>query len=434
METARRARRQRRQERRSLKPGTLGWLVLSLIVVTGCGTAAPQAGHAAPQAGHAAPQAGHAAQQAGYTAASARGTVQLVRATGQQPGPVIGPISATFISASTGWLLAVAPCRTLYCTSLRMRKTTDGGRHWFAVRPPPVRMSNWPPGLDGKPWGPSGSVDSVVFATASDGWAYGPGLWATTDGGASWHWVRTHGMSVISLATARHRAVAVFSRYRHHQLMFQVRRALAGSDSWRPVAGASGRGLGTVAASGRTGYLSVVPIGRHGFVVPDRPVLLLAGPVSGAGRWQRRPMPCHRGRIDIGDFGAPIAAARDSDLLLACAGEPYLGLQSKRAFESTDGGRRWRRLANPYYGGYLGNVSLTAAGTIFWSGQRSSLWVSRDHGRSWHRSASLSNGDGMVAEMTTSTQGFAFADGLSPAGQIWLTRNDGRTWTMTVIR
>ena len=40
------------------------------------------------------------------------------------------------------------------------------------------------------------SVGSVTFADARNGWLYGPGLWATHNGGASWHKVDTHGAQV----------------------------------------------------------------------------------------------------------------------------------------------------------------------------------------------------------------------------------------------
>src|SRR5258708_4039276 len=50
----------------------------------------------------------------------------------------LSAISASFISASAGWLLAVPPCAGYVrpCQTLLLRKTTDGGRAGVAVPPP----------------------------------------------------------------------------------------------------------------------------------------------------------------------------------------------------------------------------------------------------------------------------------------------------------
>jgi hypothetical protein len=52
-------------------------------------------------------------------------------------------------------------------------------------RSSPARVSSWPTVIfgDGPPEIPPGAVNSVLFASRLDGRAYGPGLWATHDGG-----------------------------------------------------------------------------------------------------------------------------------------------------------------------------------------------------------------------------------------------------------
>ena len=70
------------------------------------------------------------------------------------------------------------------------------------------------------------------------------------------------------------------------------------------------------------------------------------------------------------------------------------------------------------------------------SGGRSDVYISRDGGRSWHTSRSLLRadiGDGLAATMITNRAGFVLQAGLY-YGQIWLTRNDGRTWKPVTIR
>ncbi len=382
-------------------------LSAGLCALAACGTVAP----APPGPTSAPPQAGRQVRPG----AAARAAVHRARR-------LLGPVSASFVSASTGWLLGIRPCRKRTCSTLQMRKTTDGGRRWLAVPAPPAPA--W-----STPRSPAGSVSQVAFADAADGWAFGPGLWATHDGGASWHRVGTHGLAVTSLAASDGRAVATFSRCGRQSRCdrFAVYAAAITADNWRPVRGAAGRGFATVITSGKTGYLSVGPRGAFG-----RPALL-AGPASGAARWRRRPVPC---RQVWGLDGLALGASRRGTLVLGCASQPGAGQQPKRAYLSADGGRTWRRLAAPPSSGYLGQVTVTPAGTIMISGTRSDVYISRDGGRSWHTSRSLLTadiGDGLTATMITNRAGFVLQDSLY-YGQMWLTHDDGRSWKPITIR
>ncbi|MHB8451933.1 MAG: WD40/YVTN/BNR-like repeat-containing protein, partial [Mycobacteriales bacterium] len=103
------------------------------------------------------------------------------------------PVSESFVSDSVGYLLGAAPCSSPPCTSLL--RTTDGGRSFAGVPAPRVGLANeaaTPPGQ---------SVVAVRFADPSDGFVYGPELWVTHDGAASWHQVSLPG-PVIDLAAA----------------------------------------------------------------------------------------------------------------------------------------------------------------------------------------------------------------------------------------
>jgi len=93
-------------------------------------------------------------------------------------GPVprgFGPESFTAISELSWWLLGSAPCASPPCTSIV--RTTDGGRTFRGIPAPRTQR-----------------VSQLRFADQRDGFAYGPGLWVTHDGGGQWNQVPLSGL------------------------------------------------------------------------------------------------------------------------------------------------------------------------------------------------------------------------------------------------
>jgi hypothetical protein len=227
------------------------------------------------------------------------------------------------------------------------------------------------------------------------------------------------------MAAGNGRVIAVWSRCPHgKQCVATVYSSPVGADAWKPVPGTAGAGADVVIA-GLTGYATE----SRGGMSPA----LLAGPASGTARWQARQVPC-RGR-ELGSGVLPLAAAGDV-LVLGCGGQPGVGNQIKRLYLSHDGGRTWRRLAGLPFPGYLGAVSVTPAGTIFASGGRSDVYMSRNRGQTWHVSPSLrraDSADGLAATMITSSEGFALQASIYYK-QIWFTYDGGRHWTPVTVR
>ncbi len=141
--------------------------------------------------------------------------------------------------------------------------------------------------VSGAPSGSSG-VSQVRFYNASDGWAFGPQLWATHDGGQHWTRIRTRGLRVTALETAGQRVFAVWARCSGGGADFAsgctssaLYSAPPGSDQWTPVPGA-GTGY---SLTGTANSSALVLTGSRGdLLTPDG--TLLSGPVSGPGAWQ----------------------------------------------------------------------------------------------------------------------------------------------------
>ena len=99
--------------------------------------------------------------------------------TTTQPAEPTGfdPADFTAINATHWWVLG---CRQGECPAIA--KTSDGGDNWNIVGAP----SAWgnPASQPGQ-----GTIDNAMhlrFADTKDGWAFGPGLYATHDGGNTW--------------------------------------------------------------------------------------------------------------------------------------------------------------------------------------------------------------------------------------------------------
>jgi photosystem II stability/assembly factor-like uncharacterized protein len=273
-----------------------------------------------------------------------------------------------------------------------------------------------------------GSVSQIRFADPRDGWAFGPGLWATHDGGAHWHRIGTSGAGVFQLAAADGRVVALLSRGGaatpgSGSLPFDVRTSPAGADAWRQVPGASGAGEADLAVAGRTAYV----VSSRVFLASSvAPAMLLAGPADGSARWHRYPLPCP------GDWVVTLTTG--PGVVMSCAGIGFHPTPT-RVYQSVDGGRSWQHLAGLVLEDSVGSVSVAPDGTILVSGTYSGVLMSRDGGRSWHPvpavddSQAVQGGGIVTAVMVTDQLGYAVVTG----DAFWLTHDGGHTWTALTV-
>jgi photosystem II stability/assembly factor-like uncharacterized protein len=359
--------------------------------------------------------------------AMVRTSASSAAAAPAKPAKRIDVLSASFVSPSTGWLLAELPCahQVNPCrTTALMRETVNGGRTWFAVPAPPG-----PPADMYQSSPPSGGVGRVLFTSTRDGWAAGPSLWRTTDGGATWRRVRVPG-PVADFTVVGGRMFAVIGGCDSAgNCAYRGYAAAVGADTWRPASGTAVTGAGgspvQLAVSGSVVYLLAITEGL------GKPVLL-AGTVTGSARWRPLPEPC------AAAYSAAVAAAAGW-LFLGCAGEPGAGNQLKTAYVSRDGGRKWHQVASPPFNGYLRSATMSPDGTVFLSGERMDVYISRDRGGRWHVSPSLASPAGladagfpMLAATLTDTFGVVIQQGIYTQ-QVWLTRDGGSNWTPATV-
>jgi photosystem II stability/assembly factor-like uncharacterized protein len=357
-------------------------------------------------------------------------------AAGVLPGLAPAPLSVTFVGTSTGWVLgqstSAAQCDLPTAPDcLVLRRTDTGGGTWQLAGAPPTH-------------GPSGAtgVSQVRFLDTSNGWAFGPQLWATHDAGQIWTPVQTHGLRVISLEARGQRVFAVLARctgagpaFARHCTRFTVYSSPAGSDQWTPAPGPV-PGTGHAAAGA-----ALVPTGTTAYLVsPDG---VLYGASLAGGGWQPAagtatgpvPLPCRPGTAqpDGQPSRALLAATTSTGLALLCAGPPTGGQQQKTLYSTQDGGRNWHRAGNPPVAGTAASLSGSPSGTLVLA---TSLGIetSTDGGATWATAgASVPPGGFSYVGMTTDTQGMAVPAGPGPPA-IWFTYDGARTWRSSPVR
>jgi hypothetical protein len=328
-------------------------------------------------------------------------------------------------------------CATRYCTSVA--RTADAGKTWTGVPAP----------LTGPPDGATG-VGQIRFLNPENGWAFGPELYATHDGGRVWTRVSTNGRRVTDLETVNGRAFALFAScsgtgpaIAGQCTSYTLYSSPASGEDWTPV-GASTSGLTGGGQAGEHGSAAIVLTGADGHLLaPDG--MLYAGPTDGSAPWQavaRIPPACAVGQAqaDGQPAGALLAAADATALVLACALPPVPGgAQKKLIFASADGGVGWHPIepvtAGPAFVAPAALATATSlaaspAGTVV-LGTNQGIDVLPAGARSWQRAA-LTGAPAPAAGfsfvgMTTDEQGVAVpAD--ATAGTVWFTFDGGRDW------
>jgi hypothetical protein len=317
-------------------------------------------------------------------------------ATGPTGGPVppgFQPMSVTFVSPSEGWVLGTAPCSHAPCTSVV--RTTDGGHSWIGI---PAPVTTW--------------VTTMRFADPSDGFAYGPQLWVTHNGGVRWYRVRQVPGHIVDLEAS---AGVVYAASENSADRVRIYRSPAGRDDWHAVKGLP---------SFYSGAIPVITLhGTAAWILADSRVY--ASPTGSS--WVRESFQCPS------DWGLTSLAAYNSEhITVLCTGDAGLGSTSKLVYASANGGARFTRAGAPPRGGDGGLLAEPTPRHLFIATASGATWlyVSNNGGRTWHSALTLTDGGKGWADFgfTTTSQGVAIEGEPAIGSRLFMTWNAGKTW------
>lgn len=331
------------------------------------------------------------------------------------PSPTTGieadfaPRSATFISADEGWVLGSTACGSDRCPVIA--HSIDGGRTWARTEAPATTLSTAPGLAD-----PTTGIAGIRFADRQHGWAYGPELWATRDGGRTWDEMPLPaplaGAPVVALeAAAEHVHVVAAAIEAPPAPGFRIASSPIDEDAWQVTSVRVELGAGPVPEA------QLVLAGSAGWVLAvNRVVIDGARLVDGS--WESWRPAC-------ADSGGPavLAAWSETGLLAMCDVGLWAEPAGEHLFVSIDGGDTFveRNAVLPF-----DSADLAAAPTdsAFFVKAGSLLVASFDGGGSW--ATVLETGPTTTAGylgFTTRNHGVFIDDtGMS------ITRDGGHTW------
>jgi hypothetical protein len=342
--------------------------------------------------------------------------------SGNPVPPNFKPSSLTAVSSQTIFTIGQAgtpgQCATIYCTSVA--RTQNAGSTWAGLPAP----------LTGSPDGATG-VGQIRFLEGINGWAFGPQLWATHDGGEHWQQISTSGQRVIDVETVGERAFAIEATctgtgadYAAQCISFTLYSTPAKTNDWTRVGGSTS-GLTTASASSAALILTE----SRGFLLaPDG--TLYSGPVNGSGEWQSvHQIPCSPGQAqaDGEPSGALLGALSSSSLILDCT-------QTGAIYLSSDAGQSWQRASVTSPAGTATSIAASQAASVILATSQG-IEVLPIGSTTWRAAALTSSPAGgfTFVGMTNSVDGMALpAD--SSAGTVWFTTDGGLSWAPSPVQ
>jgi photosystem II stability/assembly factor-like uncharacterized protein len=288
---------------------------------------------------------------------------QLVGANGADSSPTLRLADLTFLTGGEGWALATEPCDRPPCTVVA--RTQDGGRTWHRIAAPGAYL--WEEdSCATKQRRLSPCVENLRFASPQVGYAFGPELFTTRNGGQSWR--QEGGPTTLALATAGGHVIRVIQGAGVDVDQVQ-RQAIETPGAWQTLPLEVAGGMGPLLTDGATIFL-----------VPNVAVgQAIYRSLDGGDTWARLPSPCDAGGTNIADA----AMTPGGHLAVLCFSYPATAYVKTSADNgATFGVDHAVPLPSPYAN--IQHIAAASADVLAVSDDADNIQVSMDGGSTWH--------------------------------------------------
>jgi photosystem II stability/assembly factor-like uncharacterized protein len=325
------------------------------------------------------------------------------------------PMSVTFVSARTGWVLGTAPCGQSACTILA--HTTDGGSSWTEVGRLPMTLGR-----------SAGEESWVRFADLDTGWIVASAgsqaneLWVTHDGGRNFALEpNPGGTSATILALEASDGLVHVVDLVPGSGVDRIFSSPVDRDAWTVATATPSFGAGPVPSS------EMVLQGRAGWVVDVNRTVVGGARLDPSGGWTAWTPPCS-------DAHGPgyLAASSPSSLYAVCTegvwGSPAAGTtpNSEWLYASRDGGASFSVVGRVPQTNAAGIISVAPGSATIVQAGDSGIMATFDGGKSWQHVSSVA---GITyLGFTTAAQGVAVAQTSGGSSALLMTRDGGHTW------
>jgi hypothetical protein len=353
--------------------------------------------------------------------------------------------SMTWISPERGWVLGSVPCASPASGAppspgcAEVIGTTNGGKTWSLTGKVGTYLVQQaqPAGND---------VSEIRFANSRVGWAFGPGLFRTTNGGRSWKAIKlpNGGKQVVSLAASTSAGYLAVTPCANgsgaadcNQKGYTFWRTATLTGAWKRIALKTALPAqrfdngADVAVFGKTVYALWSATNNLGTVFNDK----LYASTNGVS-FSARHDPC------VGLALTQAVPTSKSRVDILCANGIGGGQTSKTVYRSTDTGKKYTSAGEPPAAGDdpqlaaspSGNLTVSAAfaaSYIFINNTGKTGWRvpvnEEDGGLGWNDIVYVSDHEAWIVHEPAE-------DACSCAvGEVFVTRDSGRHWTLVQL-